>query len=58
MLAYSYPLLGAFLDTVVAVPLGYLDFLLFKVIIDIFRSHDLRRVGKGRLAYFCHRCHS
>ena len=47
MLAYSYPLLGAFW-TLLWLSLWIIwIFLLFKVIIDIFRSHDLSGWGKA-----------
>ena len=47
MLAYSYPLLGAFW-TLLWLSLWIIwIFLLFRVIIDIFRSHDLSGWGKA-----------
>ncbi len=46
MLAYSYPLLGVFW-TLLWLSLWIIwIFLLFRVIIDIFRSHDLSGWGK------------
>jgi hypothetical protein len=47
VLAYSYPLLGAFW-TLLWLSLWIIwIFLLFRVIIDIFRSHDLSGWGKA-----------
>lgn len=47
MLAYSYPLLGAFWTLLWLFLWVIWIFLLFKVIIDIFRSHDLGGWGKA-----------
>jgi len=47
VLAYDYPILGAFWTIFVVFIWVLWFFLLFRIIIDIFRSHDLGGVAKA-----------